>query len=148
MKDRPCILVDSREQAPLHFSTAVETETVLLPVGDYSLRGASDLVALERKRVGELATCCGIDRDRFIEQVERLKSYPVRGLVIEGNLDDILGRAYRSEIHPLSVLGTLNKIACDWTIPVWFAGDAKNAALLVERMLGRVWRKQREARAA
>lgn len=129
------ILVDQREQAPLKFSDAVGVETVLLPVADYSLRGGSDLVAIERKRLGELATCCGKDRARFIEQLERLRSFPVRALVIEADLDGILSGAFQSNINPLSILGTLIKAAAEWQIPVWFAGDAKNAATLVERML-------------
>ena len=132
---RPIILIDSRERAPLRFSDAVETETVTLPVGDYSLAGYTDTIALERKRLGELATCCGTDRERFIDQIERLRSYPIRALIVEADMDGILGNAYRSEIHPLSVLGTLIKFAVDWQVPIWLAGDARNAALLVERMM-------------
>jgi DNA excision repair protein ERCC-4 len=138
LADRPVVLIDSREQAPLRFSNRVGVEVVTLPVGDYSLRGATELVAIERKRLGELATCCGVERDRFLEQIERQRAYPVRALVIECDADGILGHAYRSEIHPLSVLGTLIKFSSDWQIPVWFAGDARNAALIVERMLCRV----------
>lgn len=135
MKAKATILIDQREQAPLRFSADVGTETVLLPVADYSLRGATDLVAIERKRLGELAICCGKDRARFIEQLERLRSFPVRALVIEADLDGILSGAFQSNINPLSVLGTLIKAAAEWQIPVWFAGDAKNAAVLVERTM-------------
>jgi ERCC4-type nuclease len=144
---KPTILVDDREQAPLRFSAAVDVEIVRLPVGDYSLRGASDIVAIERKRLGELATCCGTERERFIEQIERLRPYPVRALVIEAELDGILSRAYRSEIHPLSVVGTLIKFMVDWQVPVVFCGDPKNTALIVERTMLRV-AKQRAAEAA
>jgi ERCC4-type nuclease len=145
MKERPCVLVDSREQQPLRFSTAVDVESVTLPVGDYSLRGSTETVAIERKRLGELATCCGTDRERFIEQIDRLRSFSVRALVVECDADGILGHAYRSEIRPLSVLGTLIKISSDWQVPVWLAGDGRNAALIVERMLFRVWKQRREA---
>ena len=140
----PTILIDKREQSALQFSAAVSTELVTLPVGDYSLRGATDLAAIERKRLGELAQCCGKDRDRFIDQLERLRMYPVRALIIEADLDGVLSKSYRSEIHPLSVLGTLIKASSDWQIPVWMCGDARNAALVVERMLLRV-HKQRQA---
>lgn len=133
--DRPTILVDQREQAPLKFSDAVGVETVLLPVADYSLRGCSDLVAIERKRLDELAGCCSVDRPRFIEQLERLRSFPVRALVVEADLDAILSGAFRSNINPLSILGTLIKAASEWQIPVWLCGDAKNAAVVVERTM-------------
>jgi hypothetical protein len=140
------ILVDDREQLPLRFSAAVDVETVHLAVGDYSLRGATELVAIERKRLDELATCCGVERERFLEQVARLRGFPVRALVVEADLEGILGRRYASAIHPLSVLGTLIKFASDWQVPVWMAGDAANAALLVERTLLRV-AKQRSSEA-
>jgi len=131
----PCILFDQREQAPLRFSSAVTTERVLLPVGDYSLRGASDTVAIERKRNGEIQSCCGVDRPRFIEQMERMRLFPVRHLVIEGSWSEVSLGISRSNISPLSVIGTLVKFASDWNIPVWFAEDASGAALLVERIL-------------
>ncbi|MEO7032726.1 MAG: ERCC4 domain-containing protein [Polyangiaceae bacterium] len=141
------ILVDNREQAPLRFSAAVDVEVVCLPVGDYSVRGSTEVVALERKRLGELATCCGTDRERFIEQIERMRVYPVRGLIIEADLDGVLSKAYASQINPLSVLGTLIKFSSDWQVPIWFAGDARNAAHVVERILLRV-HKQTKERAA
>ena len=144
---RPTILVDTREQVPLRFSAAVDVEAVSLSVGDYSIRGVSDLVAIERKRLGELATCCGTDRERFIAQIERLRAYPVRALVIEADLDGVLSKAYRSEINPLSVLGTLLKFTSDWQVPVWFCGDARNTAQVVERMLLRVAKQAKETAA-
>ncbi|HET7540686.1 MAG TPA: ERCC4 domain-containing protein [Polyangiaceae bacterium] len=144
---KPVVLIDTREQIPLRFSAAVDVEVVTLPAGDYSVAGSTDTVALERKRLDELATCCGKDRERFLEQVERLREYPVRALIIEADLDGVLSKAYRSEIHPLSVLGTLIKFSSDWQVPVWFAGDARNAAHVVERILLRV-HKQATERAA
>jgi len=142
--EKPVILQDTREQAPLRFSAAVAVEIVTLPVGDYSLRGSTDRVAIERKRLGELATCCGTDRPRFVEQIERLRDYPVRALVVEGDLDAVLTKSYRSEIHPLSVVGTLIKYSSDWQIPIWFCGDSHNTALIVERMLLRVAKQAEE----
>lgn len=134
-RELPRILIDQREQAPLRFSNAVTTETVLLPVADYSLRGASDSVAIERKRNGEIQSCCGIDRERFIAQMERMRPFPVRHLVIEGRWSEVALGISRSNINPLSVIGTLVALASDWNIPVWFAEDAAGAALLVERIL-------------
>jgi len=133
--DLPCILVDQREQIPLRFTPAVLTEKVLLHVGDYSLRGASAHVAIERKRNGELQSCAGVDRERFIAQLERMREFPVRHLVIECTADDVLLGLSRSRINPLSVLGTLIAAASDWGITPWFCGDAANAAVVVERIL-------------
>lgn len=135
------MLVDQREQAALKFSPAVTSERVLLPVGDYSLRGASDAVTIERKRNGELQSCCGTDRERFIAQIERMREYPVRHLVIEASWTEVSLGISRSNISPLSVIGTLVKFGSDWQIPVWFCEDASGAALLVERILIREWKR-------
>jgi ERCC4-type nuclease len=44
------ILIDTREQIPFNFSRyGVQTETDALPVGDYSIPGFEDRVAIERK---------------------------------------------------------------------------------------------------
>ena len=139
----PTILIDQREQAPLRFASTA-TERTLLPCGDYSLRGLTAEVAIERKSLADLAHCCGKDRERFIEQVERMRSYRFRALVVEASYSAITIGAYRSNIEPLSILGTLIKVAQDIGVPVWFAEDPNGAAQLVERMLLREHRHARK----
>lgn len=140
----PLILIDQREQAPLKFS--IPTERVLLTCGDYSLRGLSAEVAIERKSLPDLVACCGKDRPRFIEQIERMRDYRFRALVLETNMTAISIGAYRSNINPMSVLGTLVKIAQDIGVPVWFADDASGAAQFVQRMLIREHRRARQGK--
>lgn len=140
----PTVLIDQREQAPLRFNIA--TERVLLPCGDYSLRGLSAEVAIERKSLADLTQCCGKDRPRFIEQIERMRDYRFRCLVVEASYSQVTIGAYRSNIGPLSVLGTLVKVAQDIGVPVWFAEDAAGAAQLVERMLIREHRRARSGK--
>ncbi len=133
----PHVLIDQREQCALRFSPAVTTERVLLDVGDYSLRGMSDAVTIERKRNGEIQSCAGVDRERFIAQIERMRQYPVRHIVLEASWSEVSLGISRSNINPLSVIGTLVKFASDWNIPCWFCEDAAGAALCVERILVR-----------
>lgn len=140
----PTILIDKREQRPLRFEAA--TEETVLPVGDYSLRGLSAEVVIERKSLPDLAMCCGADRERFIEQIERMRDYRFRALVVEARLTEVSIGAYRSRIEPRSVVGTLIKVAQDLSVPVWFAEDARGAAELVEQMLVREHRRARAAK--
>lgn len=144
---RPIVLIDTREKEPLRFSEAVTVETCTLPAGDYSMRGCTDVVALERKRISELAGCCGHDRERFLAQMERLKSYAVRGLIVEGNLGEIVAKWYWPRVKPTSVIGTLVMLHVDWSIPIWFCGDATTAANIVERILIRVHRQRAQVAA-
>jgi ERCC4-type nuclease len=136
---RPRILIDSREQAPLLFSDAVDVERgVTLPSGDYSLRGFTEHVAIERKSKADFVACVGAERERFIAQMERLAKYQVRALVIEASLAELSAGAYRSNTNPKSVTGTLLALVVDLGIPTLLAGDARAAAEVVERMLTRV----------
>jgi DNA excision repair protein ERCC-4 len=134
------ILQDSREQRPPQFSAAVSVEIVTLVTGDYSLRGATEMVAIERKSKPDLVQCVGRERPRFIDQMERLAAYPIRALVVEATWDELAAGIYRSRINPRSVTGTLLALTVDLGIPVWLVGTPQNAAEAIERSLCRVWR--------
>jgi ERCC4-type nuclease len=139
------ILVDTREQRPLRFSADVNVQVVTLESGDYSIAGCTDRVAIERKSLPDLVACCTTERERFLDCCRRLRSYELRAVVVEANVDDVLAGAYRSKTHPNSVLGTAIAIFADYAVPVIWAGDARNAASIVEKLLVRIWRKQMEA---
>lgn len=63
------VLIDSREQRPFPFHGprygGVEVETAALTIGDYSLAGLADKVAVERKELPDLVQCLGRERERF-----------------------------------------------------------------------------------
>jgi len=144
------ILVDTREQLDLspYFSGGVKTEVVTLETGDYSAKGVSEVVRIERKAIGDFISCVTVSRERFIEQMERLAKYPVRSLVIEASWQDLSRGLYRSKVSPMSVTGTLLAVMTDYQIPVLLAGSPEAAGQAVERILRRVVRKQAEERAA
>jgi DNA excision repair protein ERCC-4 len=137
------ILCDTREQTPLRFSPEVKVEVVTLPTGDYSLAGFTDRVAIERKSLPDLVACVGPERERFLDCCRRLRDYELRAVVIEAAVDDVLAHAYRSQMNPQSVIGTTIAIWTDYGVPTVWAGDAKNAAAIVEKLFGRLWRKGR-----
>jgi ERCC4-type nuclease len=146
--DRPRILEDSREQRPLVFSPNVDVETVTLETGDYSVKGCSALVRIERKSAADLVQCVGPERERFLEQMQRLSRYRVKALVVESSWEELAAGRYRSNTNPRSVTGTLLALVTDYSIPVMLCGDARGAAEVVERMLVRVHRKAGKAVAA
>ena len=62
------IIIDTREQAPFafrHERMDATTEPGTLAVGDYSLAGLEDRVAVERKSLPDLVMCLGRERERF-----------------------------------------------------------------------------------
>ena len=61
------IVVDSREQCPFPFAHeryGAKTKQGALTVGDYSLAGLEDKVAVERKSLPDLVACLGRERER------------------------------------------------------------------------------------
>lgn len=144
---RPCILIDTREQAPFSFGADFDTERATLPTGDYSIREMTELVAIERKSAADLAHCCGHDHDRFMEQMARLESYRHRFLVLELTEAMIWGRCYgTSQIRPQSIMGSLLKVSTVHGTPVIFSANAREAASKVEWIVRRLWQRKLEGK--
>ena len=138
-------VVDSREQRPLDLSPMrVVTDT--LPTGDYSVRYLERIVAIERKSVSDLLGCVGSQRVRFEREVQRLRAYPVRAIVVEATWTLIEAGDWRSAVTPQAALGSLLGWVADG-VPVVMAGDRTRAAQLVRRLLCIAARRRyREAR--
>lgn len=148
---KPRILVDSREQLPWRFSPAVDVELgVSLPTSDYSLAGATETTAIERKSIPDLVmSCASKERERFWECMRRLSEYKHKALIVEGSMSDILAGAYRSQASPQSVIATTLAMQIDLGVGVVWAGDRTEAAKCCEWMLVRVWKRmQRESKEA
>ena len=62
-----------------------------LDTGDYTLEGLEDKLCIERKSsVAELAGNVGQDRHRFMREIERMKEFPHRYIVLEFSLSDLM----------------------------------------------------------
>jgi ERCC4-type nuclease len=127
------IIIDTREQKPYRFK--IPTIQKGLHTGDYSVRNFEDDMTVERKSLPDLVKCVGRDRDRFMDQMNRLKAYRNRMLMIECSWQEIEEGGWRARsVHPNMVLGTLCSIA-SMGVPFVVAGDRKRAAALTERFL-------------
>lgn len=136
------IIIDTREQTPFSFSYPISRKTLI--AGDYSILGFEDKIAIERKALGDLTSCVGKDRNRFIKQMEVLSFFHRKYLVIEANLNYILqGDFGYTKINPESVLGTICKIAIEYNIFPIFAGGHRSGAKITERLLIQYYKKYR-----
>lgn len=91
------ILIDTREQQPYTFAgfradkrdgggpLVVDTETVGLSSGDYSLAGYADRIAVERKSLNDLFGTLSQGRDRFERELTRLDAMPFAAVVVEAD---------------------------------------------------------------
>lgn len=145
---KPLILIDTREQTPWKFSENVATEVTTLETADYSIAGIPQTVAVERKSLSDLVQCVTFERDRFLDCCRRMKDYDFKLLVVEASVADVLAAVYRSRTNPQSVIGTTVALHADFGIPTLWAGDARTAANMTERIFARMWRRHNEARAA
>lgn len=116
------ITVDTREQRPYNFTGyQVEITAGTLNAGDYSIPGFTDLVAVERKELGDLLGCLTHERDRFTRELERLRGYEAAALLVESSFEDIQAGKYRSRISPDAAVQSIISFMGRYRLPVFFA---------------------------
>ena len=113
------VIIDSREQAPFSFQgpryEGVTVEVGGLSVGDYSLAGLTDRVAVERKSLPDLVMCLGRERERFERELARGAALDAFAVVVEASWADLAGGQYRSRLNPHA--------ACQSVLAFVFAGS-------------------------
>ena len=83
------IITDTREQTAFTFPHN-QVELGTLKTGDYSLKGMTEEVGIERKSVSDAISSVFAGRDRFKKEWERGKEFKYFAIVIEGNKKSIL----------------------------------------------------------
>ena len=131
---KPVVLVDTREQRPFSFARfpnwIAGERTATLPVGDYSIEGMEDILALERKSLEDLVGTLMHGRERFFAMCEKMAQYRHRAIVVEGTYEDVKS-PYPSNFttaHPNGVAGTLDAVEAKFGIPVIYTSRHKDLA--------------------
>ena len=133
------IITDTREQAALTF-TNLPTETSTLYSGDYSVKGMEEVFAIERKTIADIVGSLTSGRDRFMNELHRLRGYRFRRLLIVGTRHEIETGQYRSKTKPRSILASLAAVEARYDIPVIFSPTPRTAAAMVEQWAFWSWR--------
>lgn len=102
------ILIDNREQMPWTFSgiteprkptkrnpiprtqVLVRTLQATLKTGDYTIQGCEDVLAIERKSTADLIGTLTAGRERFENELERMRQIKHAFVIVEGALGDLL----------------------------------------------------------
>jgi ERCC4-type nuclease len=126
------ILCDSREQAPLDFSTYQEVdkvEVVGLPFGDYTavLDGSPVPVCFERKSIADLWGTMTSGYERFRKEMLKAKECGHKLILItEGTYSDVANGFDRSKFSGDSMLKKLHTLYVKYDLE-WFPCDSRKA---------------------
>jgi len=127
------IKTDTREQKPYQFETPSEVGTIL--VGDYSICGLEDCIAIERKELNDLIGCLTTGRERFKKELFKAKALDYFALVVEASLSDIVDHNYRSQMAPKAAIQSLVAFSIRYGLPVWFCESRQYGARVTESLL-------------
>ena len=120
------IVVDSREQRPYAFTYEKYAATVqpgALAVGDYSLAGLTDKVAVERKELSDLVACLGRDRERFERELQRGAALDAFCVVVEAPWSDLALGIYQSKMNPHAACQSVAAFMGRYRVPFIFSGN-------------------------
>lgn len=140
------ILVDTREQKPFTFrGYEAHPEPATLPIGDYSLSGFTDRVAIERKDLNDLVSCLmNGNRDRFERELARGRHYDLFAVVVEASLADVSQARYRSDMRPQAALQSIITFQVRYRVPFMWAGNRTGAEYMTYSFLAKYLREIRE----
>lgn len=130
------LVIDTREQLPWAFNAELFVcAPGTLRTGDVSVLGLEDVIACERKTLGDAVNTVIHQHTRWRRELYRLSAMDHPLIVIEASVEDIVQKRYESDAEPAAVLGRINGILIDHGVPVIFAGNREMATTFVERWL-------------
>ena len=129
------ILFDQREKQPYDFANAEKT---FLSMGDYSVKGYHDKIAIERKSLNDLASSMvGRNRKLFEKNVKRaMDELDYYAIVVEANYEDTDSeRNWYCKLTAESLKGSILCWSVKYGVPVFFCSDRNHARDVVRRLL-------------
>jgi len=144
------VIRDTREREGYHFSKFDKCLGMVvrkLDTGDYTLVGLEDKICIERKGcVEEVAINFGKKKKQFLAEIERMKEFPHRFILLEFTLEDLMKFPQDTRIPNKSsvkitgkyILRTLMEFQVHDDVHVVFCGDKNNAFLYANSLFKRI----------
>ena len=123
-------------------------ESVKLDVGDYTVKGLEDVLAIERKTKGDLWNTLGAAKNyqRFLKEWKRGENHKLKFLVIECSLADI-DKGYRySKVPIANIHAKLLSLQINHNVHVVFAGPLDSARKYTRRLMEKVFKYHQEGK--
>ena len=118
-----------------------------LPIGDYGIVGFSDWTnprfIVERKSLSDLIKSLtgrqdaakDSERKRFMREIEKMRQFGWRALLIEARREEVAAGDYRSAATPQSMLASLDAVAVRAGVHLFWAGGHEEAARQLESLV-------------
>jgi DNA excision repair protein ERCC-4 len=130
------IVVDTRDQRPWTFEgLGVSVIRKKLETGDYSVEGLERRVTIERKSIDDWVNTVLRNRKRFYRELERMRAFDFRCVIIEGGVREIVEGHYRSTVSAATLLGFVAEVSVVQSVPVYLAGSRAEAQTLAYSLL-------------
>ena len=150
------IIVDSREQAPYHFTGITDDKTgrtIIIPTeihglrsGDYTISGLEDQVAIERKSHSDFLGSIGAGRERFQREMERLQEMKYAAVVIEADWRNIIELPpSNSQVSPKTATRTMLSWSIRYGVHFWTCMNRRHGELITFRLMERYWKIRMES---
>jgi len=143
------IIIDTREQHPLIFrkSSVIEgTNIKKLDVGDYSIAGYENKIAIERKSANDLFQTLGKGHKRFQKELERSKNYDYFAIVVEIPFLKVLSKEFPNSHYIFMRGDVIAQICCTievkYGIKFWFCNGRNEVTAVVRNLLKAYWKQQ------
>lgn len=147
------VLIDTKEKMPwdLIDEYVIDRSYTHLKTGDYSIVGLENIFCIERKRsVSEIAQ--NIFQDRFKKELERLREFKYKYLLLEASLSDVLSFPIGSGLpkHILEkirsngpfILRCLNRMQVEYGFNIVYCDNRINAEIIALNLMKEVVKKE------
>ncbi len=136
------IALDTREQLIAPISLDIPIVVKKLPMGDFSVVGYENRIAIDRKQIGDFISCVTWERERFTRLLIAMKELSFAAVVVESTIADVRSRKYRADVTPSFVLGAAAKVTTKYGIPVFFCGSIESSTAYAVHLLRSWWRER------
>jgi ERCC4-type nuclease len=151
------VVADTREQQVYTFEglwdgpagrsklIVVPTVRATVPVGDYSIEGMLDRIAIERKSKADLYSSVSQARENFVGRLERMAKLDFAAVVVEAEWLELLTDPPRhTKYAPKALSRTIDAWMIRYPVHWVMMPSREHAERKTFRLLERYWRDQQE----
>ena len=156
------VAIDAREQLPYTFlnlrdnvkngrsdTLVVPTARCTLKVGDYSIVGLEESIAIERKSKQDLYGSVSQSRDNFVGRLERMHGFAFSCVVVEANWHELLtDPPIHTKYKPKSLCRTIQAWITRYNVHWLMVPNREYAEAFTFRLLQRLWLDKQEKKSA